>query len=276
MMQKPRVTATDRLANVIEVVELGQRTGMLAVERGSGSVLEEGEMYFVSGRVIYASLAGLRGREALAALSRWGPCRFCFDRDVPQPVPNVPIESSSGQRAAVRPGFGASTPGYRSPSSYESSGVWPMQTPPPPNTGSLNIPGRMNGQPTGANGYGNGYGNGNGNGNGNGANGYGRTGSLDFGTPSGYALRHQDGMPAGGNPTSPSLLNRRPRRAPDVRDLMNVMTTYNLTRSHRTVLLLADGEHTVLDLARLSSKSVDEVSTLLSELEARNLVYYYQ
>lgn len=56
---------------------------------------------------------------------------------------------------------------------------------------------------------------------------------------------------------------------------MSVVTTHNLSRGHRTILLLADGEHTVLDLARLSSKSVDEVSTLLSELETRGLIYYY-
>jgi aminopeptidase-like protein len=56
---------------------------------------------------------------------------------------------------------------------------------------------------------------------------------------------------------------------------MSVVTAYNLSRSHRTILLLADGEHTVLDLARLSSKSVDEIATLLGELEARGLVYYY-
>ena len=261
-MPKPRVTATDRLANVIEVVELGQRTGLLAVERGSGSVLEEGELYFVSGRVIYASLAGLRGREALAALSRWGPCRFGFDSEIPQPIPNVTTESSSGQRAAVRPGFGASTPGFRSPTPYESSGVWPMQAP-SQSTGPLGLP-------AGADGYSNGA-----------TGNQSHTGPLEFGTPSGYALRHQNTTSTGGGFSAPlagtpSLLNRRPRRAPDVRDLMTVMTTYNLTRSHRTVLLLADGEHTVLDLARLSSKSVDEISTLLSELEARSLIYYYQ
>lgn len=263
VMPKPRVTATDRLANVIEVVELGQRTGLLAVERGSGSVLEEGELYFVSGRVVYASLAGLRGREALTALSRWGPCRFAFDREAPPPAPNLISESSTGPSSAVRPSPGVSTPGYRSPTPYDNSGSWPMQM--PPQTSNLTgYPRVANGQPGGANGYG--------------ASGVmrgGLTGPLDLGTPSGYALRHQDSMPAPTTPTSPSLLNRRPRRAPDVRDLMNVVTTYNLTRSHRTVLLLADGEHTVLDLARLSSKSVDEVSTLLSELEARNLVYYY-
>src|SRR5215813_2307518 len=88
-MAKPKVTATSQLSNVIEVVELGQRTGMLLVERGSGSVLEEGEIYFDVGRAIYASLAGLRGREALAALSHWGTCRFAFDRASASPMPNL-------------------------------------------------------------------------------------------------------------------------------------------------------------------------------------------
>src|SRR5690348_16994449 len=103
-MAKPRVTATDRLSNVIEVVELGQRTGLLTVERGSGSVQEEGEIYFVSGRAVYASLAGLRGREALAGLSRWGSCRFAFDKDAPRLSSNLaPIPGAMrGDRKSTR------------------------------------------------------------------------------------------------------------------------------------------------------------------------------
>lgn len=93
-------------------------------------------------------------------------------------------------------------------------------------------------------------------------------------------------MPSGSQPltppTSPSMgsgsfasaaLERRPRRSPDVRDLMSVVHTHNLSRIHRTLLLLADGEHTVRDLARLSSKPVDEVAALLADLERRGLVY---
>jgi aminopeptidase-like protein len=60
-----------------------------------------------------------------------------------------------------------------------------------------------------------------------------------------------------------------------VRDLISVVSAYNLSRNHRTILLLADGEHTVLDLARLSSKPVDEIVALLAELERVGLVYYY-
>ena len=53
-MTKPTVTATDRLANVLDVVELGQRTGLLRVERGNGTMREEGEVYFAQGKPIYA------------------------------------------------------------------------------------------------------------------------------------------------------------------------------------------------------------------------------
>lgn len=255
-MAKPRVTATDRLANVIEVVELGQRTGMLAVERGSGSVLEEGELYFHNGRVIAASLAGLRGREALTALSRWGTCRFSFDRDAPTPSPNItgglpPAETPNNPRRAPLTSPGMSQPGYMgnasqpnsvSPRSGDLGGSWPSYP---------------------ANGAQNGARNGNGNGN--------------FG-PDFYGAPQRVPMPPASTPSSgqgSDYLSRRPRRAPDVRDLMSVVTTHNLSRAHRTILLLADGEHTVLDLARLSSKSVDEVSGLLMELESRGLIYYY-
>lgn len=84
------------------------------------------------------------------------------------------------------------------------------------------------------------------------------------------APQRQDGR-SGADAT----LLRRPRRAPTVRDLLSVVQTYNLSRAHRTVLMLADGEHNVIDLARLSSKQIEEVLTLLRELESQGLVYYY-
>lgn len=293
-MTKARVTSTDALANVIEVVELGQRTGLLSVERGSGSVQETGEIYFVLGRPIYASLAGLRGREALTALGRWGACRFSFDRDALRPAPNLsppsaqpgqagygsfnsgPSYGPPNQTPSSHPGAASPPYGNPTPRSFDSSAVWPMQT----------------GMPDGAGGNGNPYG-----GNapappGSGVlpgqstpQGPGRydgsfsqhsqypipnTPSQYGAFPSGSYGGSQGRMPQMGGP-----LSRRPRRAPDVRDLMTVVTTHNLSRGHRTLLLLADGEHSVLDLARLSSKSVDEVISLLADLESRSLVYYY-
>lgn len=281
-MAKARVTTTNALMNVIDVVELGQRTGLLAVERGSGSVQETGEIYFASGRPIYASLAGLRGREALAALSRWGACRFSFDREALQPAPNLnPPSAQQGQT-----GYGNQTP-----QPYESSAGWPSQagtlggmsnsgghyggyTPAPPGAG--NMPGQ--GMPQGSRSFDGSY---------PAPNTPSQYGSYPApNTPSQYGSYPAPNTPSqygaypggpqhGQAPQGGSPLSRRPRRAPDVRDLMTVVTTHNLSRGHRTLLLLADGEHSVLDLARLSSKSVDEVMSLLADLESRSLIYYY-
>jgi Domain of unknown function (DUF4388) len=274
-MAKPRVTATDRLSNVIEVVELGQRTGLLTVERGSGSVQEEGEIYFVSGRAVYASLAGLRGREALAGLSRWGACRFAFDKDAPRPSSNLtPIPG------ALRGPDTNSPPTPYGPGASRPSGTGRL----PEGSGAWNVhPDGVNGA-TSQGGYAAPY--------------TPYSGASSVGMPAqGYPPPAAPGFggiagmrdPAAARPPAPpqpapgthplnaaqGFLARRPRRAPDVRDLMTVVSTHNLSRGHRTLLLLADGEHNVLDLARLSSKSVDEVSTLLNELEMRGLIYYY-
>jgi hypothetical protein len=235
-MPKGRDTYTDRLSNVIEVAELGRRTGLLTAERGTPSYAEEGEVFFASGRAIYAATGQLRGREALAALSQWGSCRFAFLTDAAPPPAN--IQPNTGQNSAH----------------FERSNATPARTPavgwgaPAP------------------------------------ASGAGVSGSWDLaahGAPHGQLSPDQFGMSGAWGGSSPGGVNtgplgRRPRRSPDVRDLMSVVTSYNLSRSHRTILLLADGSHNVLDLARLASKSVDDVTQMLAELEAHGLIYYYE
>lgn len=248
-MAKPRVTATDQLANVIEVVELGRRTGLLSVERGVGLDSEEGEIYFVGGRAIYAALPGIQGRDALAIMSRWGTCRFSFDRDEPRPAPNIapatPSSASSPSLSGARalpPDFTTSQPGY-------------MPSPARENTGPFTAAPRIS-DPA-----------------------FGFSGSHPSGILSGlngdpWTRSMPGGPPLPQNQDTPQL-QRRPRRAPDVRDLMKVVTTYNLSRGHRTILLLADGEHTIHDVSRLSSKPIQEVLMLLNDLESRGLIYYY-
>jgi hypothetical protein len=251
-MEKPRVTATDRLSNVIEVVQMGRRSGMLSVERGAGSVLEVGEIYFILGNPIYASLSGLRGREALAALGHWGPCRFAFDTNATKPPANIATTDLSQKSRPSDPGVWPRepAPAYSAGGVYttgrlsQGSGRWALQT----NAGGLARSGSIpnNSSPSQTQPFNSQ-----------------QSGMLDW--------QGRSPKPHGGA----SDLGRRPRRAPDVRDLMTVVTAHNLSRNHRTVLLLADGEHTILDLARLSSKSVDEIIALLADLEVRGLVYYY-
>jgi hypothetical protein len=321
-MTKPTVTATDRLANVMDVVELGRRTGLLRVERSSGSFREEGEVYFAQGKPIYAVIAGLRGREALRMLAQWGGCFFSFDSQAQQPIPNIsgvlPAVSPPSNSAFARSGpngyfgpseannfgqngsngFGVSGPsGPRlqvPPPAYQpanQAGYQPGYAPATPNfgasgafspsTGSFSsdpsMPWGVSGpngvsQPNSANGV---HGVNGQNGAGSGANGYQSAPVTPFPaaqTPSQPPRAAPVATPAqtGAHP----FAERRPKRATDVRDLINVVTQYNLARSHRTVLLLADGEHTIQDISRLSGKPVEDVVQLLRDLEERRLVFY--
>lgn len=362
-MAKPMVTATDRLANVMDVVALGRRTGLLRVERGSGTMRQEGEVYFVNGHPVYAAVINLRGQDALGMLTRWAECWFSFDPQAAQPIPNI-----SGVLPAVgsgaQGGFSSSRPnnsgGYAGPAGPYGADSYTGSTGPNAYGNANSRPGAAyngagyNGgtsglHPGGAdfggnifggnNGSGNGYSNNNLGGNGAGYNphahpmqpqqpvtppgfasgplsnaGWGASGGGEssgprsgvfgssFGSSGGQPNTRPDAQqnsgaswgngsspaqpayptpfapdtPTASDPGAQARLQRRPRRAPDVRDLINVVTTYNLSRAHRTVLLLADGEHSVQDLSRLSGKSVDEVASLLRDLEGRGLVYYYQ
>jgi hypothetical protein len=289
-MNKPIVTATDRLTNVLDVVELGRRSGMLRVERGQGTMREEGEIYFANGSPIYAALAGLRGRDALLSLARWSECYFTFETDAPQPIPNVSgvlpaVSAPAGYMPAAAPqhyppqGYGppsgsfyGGNPGGPLPGRAPSGSFGPgfgvsgangyaaQQTPP-------------GGFPTGTNwgGFGSGaqqYG---------GGQQYDPNAAIPF-QGSGAQTYQQPGYPQQpnpffGTPADPASM-RRPRRTPDMRDLITVISTYNLTRSHRNMLVLADGDHTVADLSQLSGKPAQEVQELLQELEGLSLIVW--
>jgi Domain of unknown function (DUF4388) len=77
MSQQP-TTLTDRLANVIQVIQLGRKTGTLTVERSSGNSLERGTVHFVNGLMTRASAPGLSGLAAFQWLNTWSSCLFTF------------------------------------------------------------------------------------------------------------------------------------------------------------------------------------------------------
>ena len=77
MPQQP-ATSTDRLANVIQVIQLGRKTGELTVEREGGTRLAQGVLCFVNGLMTQASAHQLRGLAAFQWLNTWGACRFTF------------------------------------------------------------------------------------------------------------------------------------------------------------------------------------------------------
>lgn len=101
MSQQPK-TETDRLANVIQVLQLGQKTGRLVVERNTGSTLEQGIITFVNGQIVQASVNQQQGLDALNWLRSWGHCRFAFLLDqrpgnagqMPSLPPQVPVQGN--------------------------------------------------------------------------------------------------------------------------------------------------------------------------------------
>lgn len=77
-MQQGRGTLTDQLTNVIQVIQLGRKSGRLTVERGEGLTLERGEILFEQGRITHAQGGSFSGQQAINWFSTWGACRFLF------------------------------------------------------------------------------------------------------------------------------------------------------------------------------------------------------
>ena len=244
-MRRQRATHANRVSQVIEVIELGRRTGLLSVERDVGAVLEEGDLYFLDGQAIYASTGTQSGRSALETLRTWGACRFVFLSDVPKPMPNIGPERGN-VRSSQTGGFGFGS------SSLPTSGPQRSMPLPPaaPSRPSSPFEGRR--EPA--------Y------------------------RPPSYALprapQQLEGMPSfppsleyPDSPSTPVLApHQRPRRAPNPQDIPRLALRYQLSRAHRTLLLLADGEHTVRDLARLVGRSEEEALALFSDLFRLGLI----
>jgi hypothetical protein len=260
----------DRLSQVIEVIELGRRTGLLSVERTGQSGFEEGDIYFVNGEAIYASAGAQSGRAALDVLRAWGACRFAFFSDIPKPIPNIGPEprglrpSQTGPIRSVGPGP-RSVAGHwpHSLEALDSSPAPPQRsgslTGPPPVSRQSGILPSLPGRPF--------------------------SGPLPYGQepasgPSGYAVprapQPPESAPRASSPLGPSLLaltpSRRPKRAPNPQDIPRLAASYGLSWGHRVILLLADGEHTAVELARLAGRSEEEVFKLLADLVRLGLI----
>jgi Domain of unknown function (DUF4388) len=75
----PRGAITNNLADVLQVLQLARRTGLLEVERaGAGNVIEQGTITLHRGQITDASLGTYRGAAAFEILSKWNTCYFTF------------------------------------------------------------------------------------------------------------------------------------------------------------------------------------------------------
>lgn len=176
-----RGTSTNRLADVIQVVQLTHKTGLLSIERGEiNSTLEEGEITFVNGQITDAHSGQHSGIAAVNWLRTWGACRFTF-RPLTSYVPPPP------------------------------SSPLPRLTP--------DIP-----------------------------------------------------APRNGHFPPPTQVNIVPRRTREVAEILPVFEFMGLTRSHRRIFLLIDGQRTVMELIHLLGGRADEVYAWLADLEEAGLI----
>ena len=77
---KPRDGAvTNNLADVLQILQLAHKTGLLEVERvGMGNVVEQGTITLERGQVADARFGTYRGATAFDILSKWSTCYFTF------------------------------------------------------------------------------------------------------------------------------------------------------------------------------------------------------
>lgn len=69
---------TDSLADVIHIIHLGGKGGMLTVESSEDRTLEEGFIAFIDGRVVEARVSQSALLAAFTYLNSWQACRFSF------------------------------------------------------------------------------------------------------------------------------------------------------------------------------------------------------
>lgn len=83
-----RGTATDKLADVIQMLRFVQKTGVLTLQRENADhSLEEGSLFLRDGQIADAMIGNLHGADALKKLSGWTKCYFVF-QDLPPSAPS--------------------------------------------------------------------------------------------------------------------------------------------------------------------------------------------
>jgi hypothetical protein len=77
---------TDRLDTILQAVEQSQQTGIFNVQRGKGGVSEKGSITFLFGQAVDAKVGERSGIEALNWLKTWNSCQYVFTSQAPNEI----------------------------------------------------------------------------------------------------------------------------------------------------------------------------------------------
>lgn len=217
-MPQQRDTSTDRLANVIQVIQLGRKTGVLTVERSNGITTEEGSITFVNGHATQASAGQRVGLDAFNWLSTWGASRFAFlsSTTTPQttPLPSVTRTAPAAAAMSVSPAF------RTQPQPHPL--VPPSATHRSEDTSLAGIDAR--------------------------------------------GIRKSTGV------SHPVPVTGIPVRTRQMDEAIRLIEQLGLSRTHRRLFLLIDGQRTNTELVRLIGREPDEVQRLLRDLEKAGVI----
>ncbi len=203
-MAQQKETITNSLADVIQVIQLSRKSGVLTVERGEGETFEEGMITFVNGQVVEAQTAAFNGQNALSWLSSWGPCRFAFIPTPTSEIPSIPLVSTPAFEQRMR-----------------DTGTHPR---------------------------------------------------IPISPLRESAARRQAGNNGTGQVISFISASAVPHLVIPLEESLRYVDQLGLSRQHRRLLLLVDGQRNVAEMARLIGRTLYEVQQLLADLEQAKII----
>jgi hypothetical protein len=280
-----RFVPTMRLSNIIQMITLSSQSGILRAIRGQESARQMGQIRFMNGQAVSVLFGQMVGENAMNALMGWGECMYSFDEIASDGAePDGYYSSSDGAQYGTTP-LPSGTGSWPSYGGYPSSPRYAPSSPPqyPPN------PGPPSPYPP----YGTGYPQQPPN------TGYPQqppnTGYPQQPPNTGYPQQPPNtGYPGGGppNPSDPYYWQTPPTPTasslpgsngfrPDLLEsvpyqvgIAEPIEHLPLDRRERMILLLINGQRSMMDLVRLTHRGEREIYAVLQHLALLGLIQF--
>lgn len=253
MMEYEQQGKVDQLETLLQMLENSQHTGIVDVQRGKGGVSEKGNLIVLYGRVVDAHIGERAGYEALQWLLTWGICQYTLHAQAAsdiavhlQPLtPPAPVNEASSPFTFIAQMFSGNHAAAREAENIHEhslpTNVASVKTEPlPAETGRSALPTvPVTELPPQSQPY----------------------------TSRNAAYPVQKSFPEPG-----PVAENAPSRLVDGPQALTYMQHLHLSRLHRHIFFLLDGQRTTTDLTRLTGHSFIEIRQLLAELERAGLI----
>jgi hypothetical protein len=274
------------------MITLSRQSGILRAIRGQDAARQMGQIRFVNGQPASVLFGQMVGEHALNALMGWGECMYSFDEFTSDETDNDGYYSSSdsGQygnyggygnynntpsppTTGSWPSYGypPSNPNYSqsSPSQYPPNPPNPANSPYPPYGGGYSQPAPTQGNTgyPGNTGYQGNQGN-------QGYPSYSGGSAPDPNDPYYRQTQQQQGFTATSMPGSPAFRPEMLEAVPYQTGMSEPIEQLPLDRRERMILLLVNGQRSMLDLVRLTHRSDREIYSVLHHLALLGLIQF--